>query len=65
MYEGNKFDSPWVRIKNISPLAWGIVLILIAAGFAAIPLTFFRTFAILPLIIGGLLLYQAIYKNKY
>ena len=65
MYEGNKFDSPWVRLKNISPLAWGFVLIIVAALLALIPLGFFRTFALLPLLVGGLLLYQAIYRNKY
>ncbi len=65
MYEDNKFNSPWVRLKNISPMAWGFVLILIAAGLASIPIGFFRTFALLPLLVGGLLLYQAIYKNKY
>lgn len=65
MNEENKFDSPWVRLKNISPMIWGFVLILLAAGLAVIPIGFFRTLSILPLLLGGLLLYQAIYKNKY
>lgn len=65
MSEYNQFDSPWVRIKNLSPLVWGIVLILIAGGLALIPIGFFRTLAILPLLVGGLFLYQAIYRNKY
>jgi hypothetical protein len=65
MYEGNRFNSPWVIIKSISPLAWGLILLFLAALLAAIPLGFFRTLAILPLITGGLFLYQAIYRNKY
>jgi len=64
-FESSKFNSPLVKIKQISPLVWGFILILIAGGLALIPFNFFRTLAILPLVIGALLLYQSIYHNKY
>lgn len=65
MDPSNQFDSPLVKIKRISPLLWGFILIIIAFLLTQIPVGFFRTLAILPLILGGLLIYQAIYHNKY
>ncbi len=67
MYEGNKFNSPQVQLSRVSPLAWAIILLIIAGLLVMIPFwqSFFRTLAIMPLVVGGLLFYQAIFKNKY
>jgi hypothetical protein len=67
MYEENKFNSPLVKLSRVSPLVWGFILVIIAGLLAMIPFfqSFFRTLALLPLLVGGLLLYQAIWKNKY
>lgn len=67
MYEGNRFNSPLVQLSRISPLVWGFVLLIIAGLLVLIPFLewFFRTLALMPLVIGSLLLYQAIFKNKY
>jgi len=66
-FENSKFNSPLVRLKSISPLAWGFILIILAGLLVMIPFWkgFFRTLALLPLVLGALLLYQAIYHNKY
>jgi fatty acid desaturase len=66
-FENNKFNSPLVKLKQISPLAWGFFLVVIAGILVLIPFWqgFFRTLALLPLVIGGLMIYQAIYHNKY
>ncbi len=66
-FESNKFNSPLVKLKSISPLAWGFILIMIAGLLVLIPFwqSFFRTLALMPLVVGGLLIYQAIYHNKY
>lgn len=67
MYEQGKFNSPWVKISRISPLAWGFILIALAFLLILVPFwkSFFRTLAIMPLVVGSLMLYQAIFKNKY
>lgn len=65
MYENSRFSSPLVKLKSISPLFWGFALVLLAGLLVMIPINFFKTLALLPLVIGGLLLYQAIYRNKY
>ncbi|HEY4694684.1 MAG TPA: hypothetical protein VIH52_01850 [Candidatus Nanoarchaeia archaeon] len=65
MYEGNRFNSPLVKLKNTSPLVWAIILLALAGLFALIPLQFFKILTIPPLLLGGLLFYQAVFKNKY
>ncbi len=65
MYEGDRYSSPWVKLRQMSPLFWGIILILLALVLAFLPFRFFRTIAIFPLVVGGLFFYQAIFKNKY
>ncbi|OGY29157.1 MAG: hypothetical protein A3F35_03150 [Candidatus Woykebacteria bacterium RIFCSPHIGHO2_12_FULL_45_10] len=65
MYEDSRYDSPLVRLKRVSPLAWGILLLVIAFLLTRVPFRFFKLLAILPLVVGGLFLYQAIWKNKY
>lgn len=67
MYEGNKFNSPLVQLSRMSPLVWAIILLIIAGLLVLIPFWqgFFRTLAILPLFLGGLFFYQAIFKNRY
>ncbi|MDP2671802.1 MAG: hypothetical protein Q8P13_05095 [bacterium] len=65
MFETNRADSPLVRLKRISPLFWGILLLALASLLVLIPWRFFKLLAILPLVIGGLLVYQAIWHNKY
>ncbi len=66
-FESSKFNSPLVKLKQMSPLAWGFILLIIAALLVLIPFwqSFFRTLAVMPLAVGGLLIYQAIYHNKY
>lgn len=66
-YEQGKFNSPLVTLSRVSPLVWGFVLIVIAGLLVLIPFWqgFFRTLAIMPLAIGALLIYQAIFNNKY
>jgi len=65
MYEGNRFNSPWVSLKRVSPLVWGFALVLLAAFFAWLPWQFFKILSIPPLLVGGLLIYQALFNNKY
>ncbi|HSX58312.1 MAG TPA: hypothetical protein VLE47_03550 [Candidatus Saccharimonadales bacterium] len=65
MGDYNQFNSPWVRLKNQSPMVWGFVLLFIATLLALIPTNFTRTFALLPLFVGGFFLYQAFFKSKY
>lgn len=66
-YEQGKFNSPLVSLSRISPLIWGFISLIIAGLLVLIPFwqSFFKTLSVLPLIVGGLLIYQAIFNNKY
>ena len=55
----------WVVIKRISPLVWGFGLVIIALLLIKIPFRYVQLAAIAPGLVGALLIYQALFHNKY
>lgn len=55
----------WVVIKRIPIIVWGFGLLLLALLIIQIPFRFFQLLALLPGVVGALLIYQAIFRNKY
>lgn len=52
------------KLQRISPLAWGIILILLALLLVKVDGDFAKKLAILPTVIAIFLLYQAIFRGK-
>ena len=53
-----------LRLSHISPLAWAIVLLIVAFLLVKIPTDFTKKLAVLPTIISLFLFYQAIFRGK-
>ena len=56
-------DILW-KLSRMSPLAWAIILLVVAFLFVQMPWGLAKKIAILPGIISLLLFYQAIFRGK-
>ena len=52
------------KLSHISPLVWAFILFGVALILVRIESDFTKKLAILPLVIGALLFYQAIFRGK-
>ena len=52
------------KLSHISPLVWAFILFVIALILVRIESDFTKKLALLPLVIGALFFYQAIFRGK-